>query len=359
MLGLGVGIDYALFILARHRQNLDEGMTVPEAIGQANSSAGLSVLFAGVTVIVAIAGLQVSGVPMMTMMGWASALMVAVVMTGRDDPAARDPRNRRPQGQRRQDPVHQAAPGQRPQLGIGPLGGHVVKHPVRYGVAAARRARPARGSGVLDAARLPRRQQRRCRRRRPARPTTSWPTPTVPGTNGPFQVVLETHGAKDTDAAVARVTKALAADEGVASVEQPVFNEGKDLAMIGVTPTSAPQDDETSATLDRLRTEVLPDAIGDSDIDPMVTGGTAITGGRLESPAGAHAVLPGCCARAVVPDPDARVSLGVGAAEGGCAEPAQRRSRVRRRRRGVPVGLGSQPDRCSRSRSRSCRWHRC
>ncbi len=80
MLGLGVGIDYALFILSRHRQNLDDGMTVPEAIGQANSTAGLSVLFAGVTVIVAIAGLQVSGVPMMTVMGWASALMVLITM---------------------------------------------------------------------------------------------------------------------------------------------------------------------------------------------------------------------------------------------------------------------------------------
>ena len=59
MLGLGVGIDYALFILARHRQNLDSGMPVPVAIGRANATAGLSVLFAGVTVIVAIAGLKV------------------------------------------------------------------------------------------------------------------------------------------------------------------------------------------------------------------------------------------------------------------------------------------------------------
>ena len=77
MIGLGVGIDYALFILARHRQNLESGMPVPEAIGRANATAGLSVLFAGITVVVAIAGLQVSGIPMMTMMGWASALMVA------------------------------------------------------------------------------------------------------------------------------------------------------------------------------------------------------------------------------------------------------------------------------------------
>ena len=50
------------------------------AIGRANATAGLSVLFAGVTVIVAIAGLKVSGIPMMTMMGWASAIMVAVTM---------------------------------------------------------------------------------------------------------------------------------------------------------------------------------------------------------------------------------------------------------------------------------------
>ena len=69
MLGLGVGIDYALFILARHRQNLASGQSVPVAIGRANATAGLSVLFAGVTVIVAIAGLKVSGIPMMAMMG--------------------------------------------------------------------------------------------------------------------------------------------------------------------------------------------------------------------------------------------------------------------------------------------------
>ena len=80
MLGLGVGIDYALFILARHRQHLDEGMPVPEAVGRANATAGLSVLFAGVTVVVAIAGLQVAGIPMLTMMGWGSALMVGIVM---------------------------------------------------------------------------------------------------------------------------------------------------------------------------------------------------------------------------------------------------------------------------------------
>ena len=80
MLGLGVGIDYALFILSRHRHHLASGEEVPVAIGRANATAGLSVLFAGLTVIVAIMGLKVSGVPMMEMMGYGSAIMVAVVM---------------------------------------------------------------------------------------------------------------------------------------------------------------------------------------------------------------------------------------------------------------------------------------
>jgi RND superfamily putative drug exporter len=98
-----------------------------------------------------------------------------------------------------------------------------------------------------------------------------------PGTNGPFQVVLETHDATDSDETVDRVAEALAADKGVASVEQPSFNKGKDIAIIGVTPTSAPQDAETSTTLHRLRDHVLPDAIGDSKVEPMVTGGTAMS----------------------------------------------------------------------------------
>ena len=80
MLGLGVGIDYALFILTRHRQNLATGMPVPQAVGRANSTAGLSVVFAGATVILAIVGVQVSGIPMLAMMGWGVAIMVAVTM---------------------------------------------------------------------------------------------------------------------------------------------------------------------------------------------------------------------------------------------------------------------------------------
>ncbi|WP_332664420.1 MMPL family transporter [Aeromicrobium sp.] len=276
MLGLGVGIDYALFILSRHRQNLDEGMTVPDAIGQANSSAGLSVLFAGITVIVAIAGLQVSGVPMMTVMGWASALMVAITMlaaitllpailgiVGKKVNAAKIP-------------FIKQRPANDPSSGSARWAAKVVEHPVRYGVVAtvilAVLAAPVFSMrlGFTDAS------------NDGSSTTTRKAFDLVadaygPGTNGPFQIVVETNDAADADAAVDRVAEALAADKGVASVEQPTFNEGKDLAMISVTPTSAPQDAETSDTLHRLRDSVLPDAVGDSKVEAMVTGGTAMS----------------------------------------------------------------------------------
>lgn len=276
MLGLGVGIDYALFILSRHRQNLDEGMTVPDAIGQANSSAGLSVLFAGITVIVAIAGLQVSGVPMMTVMGWASALMVAITMlaaitllpailgiVGKKVNAAKIP-------------FIKQRPANDPSSGSARWAAKVVAHPVRYGVVAtvilAVLAAPVFSMrlGFTDAS------------NDGSSTTTRKAFDLVadaygPGTNGPFQIVVETNDAADADAAVDRVAEALAADKGVASVEQPTFNKGKDLAMISVTPTSAPQDAETSDTLHRLRDSVLPDAVGDSKVEAMVTGGTAMS----------------------------------------------------------------------------------
>ena len=123
MLGLGVGIDYALFILARHRQNLADGQSVPVAIGRANATAGLSVLFAGVTVIVAILGLNVAGIPMMSMMGYASAVMVAVDDARCDHAPAGDARHRQAPCQQRQGAVRQASSGVRPGLAVGTMDG--------------------------------------------------------------------------------------------------------------------------------------------------------------------------------------------------------------------------------------------
>lgn len=80
MVGLGVGIDYALFIVTRHRDGLAQGLSVPEAAGRANATAGLSVVFAGGTVLLALAGLQFSGLPDFATMGYATGLVVLVTL---------------------------------------------------------------------------------------------------------------------------------------------------------------------------------------------------------------------------------------------------------------------------------------
>ena len=80
MVGLGVGIDYALFLVTRHREYLARGMTVEESVGRAVATAGQSVVFAGGTVVIAILGLAVAGVPFMTAAGIAISVIVLVMV---------------------------------------------------------------------------------------------------------------------------------------------------------------------------------------------------------------------------------------------------------------------------------------
>ncbi|GAA2787452.1 MMPL family transporter [Saccharopolyspora taberi] len=80
MLGLAVGIDYALFILSRHQQELAGGSTPQEAAARANATAGSAVIFAGLTVVIALFGLGVAGIPFLTTMGVAAAVGVAIAV---------------------------------------------------------------------------------------------------------------------------------------------------------------------------------------------------------------------------------------------------------------------------------------
>ncbi|MCB0969635.1 MAG: MMPL family transporter, partial [Ilumatobacter sp.] len=80
MVGLGAGIDYALFVVTRHREHLDAGMGVVESVGLATATAGRSVVFAGGTVVVSILGLAVAGLPFLTAAGIAISLVVLVMV---------------------------------------------------------------------------------------------------------------------------------------------------------------------------------------------------------------------------------------------------------------------------------------
>lgn len=80
MLGLSCGIDYGLFILFRHRNNLIGGMTPEESAALALGTAGSSVVFAGLTVIIALCGLAVVGIPFLTLMGLCAAAAVLIAL---------------------------------------------------------------------------------------------------------------------------------------------------------------------------------------------------------------------------------------------------------------------------------------
>jgi RND superfamily putative drug exporter len=276
MLGLGVGIDYALFILSRHRQNLDAGMTVPEAVGRANATAGLSVVFAGVTVMLAIVGVQVSGIPMLAMMGWGAAIMVAVTVLAAITllPALLGLAGRRVDSLRipflRRRPAGDLASGSARWVA------RVLRRPVATGAAAA---------VVLAVLAIPVLSMRLGfpdAGNDPSGTTTRQAYDLVadaygPGTNGPFWVVLENRDGAVGAGLAGRVADAAAATPGVADVSPPVFNTDNELAVLVLTPTTSPQDERTSELLSRLRTTTLPGSLGDSGVEAYVTGGTALS----------------------------------------------------------------------------------
>ena len=157
MIGLGVGIDYALLVVTRHREGLRAGMTVADAAGAALATAGVSVVFAGGTVIVALCGLAIAGIPFVTSMGILSgvtvALMVAVTLTLL--PALLGFAGRRDR------PPEQAGPlPASPRRGLGPRGG---SHHPPPGAVPRRRAHPPARPGRTDPGHAP--GNRRCRER--------------------------------------------------------------------------------------------------------------------------------------------------------------------------------------------------
>ncbi len=80
MLGLAVGIDYALFILSRHREQLGEGMGTEESAARAVATSGSAVVFAGMTVFIALIGLGVAGIPFLTTMGVSASIAIAIAV---------------------------------------------------------------------------------------------------------------------------------------------------------------------------------------------------------------------------------------------------------------------------------------
>ncbi|KOG31726.1 MULTISPECIES: MMPL family transporter [Streptomyces] len=285
MVGLGVGIDYALFVLARHREYLARGLDPHEAAGRAVATAGRPVVFAGGTVVVSILGLAVANVPFMTVGGLAVSIVVLIMVVASVTllPAflgAAGPRLARAgrigralqtgkpgRLARRRDPAAGAAHAAGWRRWIG----HVSRHPVPYAVGAAglllTATLPVLGLrvGLPDDGSLP---QSRTERRAYDLVAEGF----GPGTNGPLVIAADPTG---DPGVLDRLVGAVAADPGIASVAPTHVDRATGIATLVVFPTTSPQDKATADTIARLRADVLPTAIGHGPARAHVGGAAA------------------------------------------------------------------------------------
>jgi RND superfamily putative drug exporter len=271
MIGLGVGIDYALFIVTRHRENLRLGMTVEDAAGRAVATSGSAVLFAGVTVVIAICGLAIAGIPAVTVMGLMAgmtvAVMVAIALTllpallgfaGHKIDAIR-------------------LPGMRAGAGIPGReslwhrwGRQVSTHPWRYLTAG------ALVLAVLAGPTLGMRLGMTDNGASPSSMTTRQSYDLLaegfgPGFNGPLLLSVRLGDATVED--LAPLGEAVAADPGVLAVSPPQPNDDASAAVLRVIPTTAPQDEATTDLVHRLRDDVIPQALSGTPGTEVFVGG--------------------------------------------------------------------------------------
>ncbi|MFD3680619.1 MMPL family transporter [Streptomyces sp. NPDC058613] len=276
LVGLGVGIDYALFIVTRHRKGLLRGLPVDEAAESAVATTGRAVVFAGATVCIALLGMLVLRLNFLN--GVAIAASVTVVLTVAASvtllPALLSYIGMRALSRRERRRL--AAEGPRPERTTGfaaRWSAFVERRPKLLGAAA---------TAVMLVLALPTfflHLGTSDQGNNPAGSTTRQAYDLLaqgfgPGTNGPLTVVARLDGAGDRLAA-GRLAEALRTTEGVASAGPAVLNRSGDTAVVSVVPDHAPQSRATSDLVDTLRTDVIPRAAEGSSMRVHVGGVTA------------------------------------------------------------------------------------
>ena len=272
LIGLGVGIDYALFLVSRYRDELHRGRTPHEAIVIAVNTSGRAVTFAGMVVCIALLGMIVLNLEFLTSAAVAASVAVAMTMLasltllpaflgalGRNIDRVRvRPQKKQSTGPSRWDRWAQLV-RRRPLLAVvsGLLIVGIIAAPalsLRLGFADAGTGNPenttrqaydllAKGFGA--------------------------------GSNGPFLVVATLEAESDAKA-LPKLVDALRDADGVASVSTARFDDDRSAALITVVPETGPQDERTSETLGTLRNDVIPPAIEDTGITTFVGGSTAL-----------------------------------------------------------------------------------
>ncbi|MEU6357228.1 MMPL family transporter [Streptomyces sp. NPDC047072] len=274
MLGLACGIDYALFVVSRYREERANGHPEREAAGLAVGTAGSAVVFAGLTVVIALVGLSVVGIPMLTKMGLcaAGAVVVAVLVCLTLVPALIGFWPRAVLSRRYR------LTGRRVQGVLGNRGSRwaefVQRHPF-----------PVRFSAmvILVVLAIPVLSLQLGMPGDEAKPTSTTERRAYddlaagfgPGFNGPLTVVVDAKGADDPKAAVAAIEKKIGATPGVVSVGAPRFNAAGDTAVFTAVPADAPTDKKTEDLVHTIRDERTATVAG-TGATFEVTGTTAL-----------------------------------------------------------------------------------
>lgn len=279
MIGLAVGIDYALFVIARHRSQLATGLGVEESIARAVATAGSAVIFAGVTVIIALCGLVVAGIPFLAVMGYAaaSAVLVAVLVALTAVPAllALAGERLRPKPGSRAHRREAVAEG-RPHATLGARWVRLVtRMPVVTVVISllviAVLAIPARdlALGLSDNG--------------SAEPGSSQretydliSRDFGPGYNAPLFVTADIIDTTDPIGVMDSLGKSLGAYDGVQKVALATPNRTADLGLVVIYPTTEKSDPATASLVEAIRSDSadLEKRFGVEDV--MVTGQTAV-----------------------------------------------------------------------------------
>ncbi|MCP8707717.1 MMPL family transporter [Streptomyces sp. AC04842] len=276
LIGLGVGIDYALFIVTRHRRGLKRGLSVTEAATNAVATTGRAVVFAGATVCIALLGMLILRLNFLNGVAVAASLTVVLTVAASVTllPALLSLIGTRALSRRERRRL--AEHGPEPEMPTGfaaRWSAFVERHPKLLGAVAV---------VVMAVLALPTFSLHLGTSDQGNDPKTSTTRQAYdliadgfgPGVNGPLTLVTEVDGAQDK-LALDNLGSTLRTTEDVASVSPVTYNQGGDTAFLTVVPESSPQSKQTSDLVDRLREDVLPRAESGTSLDVHVGGVTA------------------------------------------------------------------------------------
>ncbi|NBM15966.1 MMPL family transporter [Streptomyces sp. GC420] len=276
LIGLGVGIDYALFIVTRHRTGLKQGLPPEEAAARAVATTGRAVVFAGGTVCVALLGMLILRLSFLNGVAIAASLTVILTVAASISllPALLGFIGTRALSRRERKRLAEHGPQPEPPAGLAARWSHFVqRHPrLLGGIAVAVMALLALPTLSLHLGSSDQGNN-------PSSATTRQAYDLLadgfgPGVNGPLTLVGELDGAADR-LAFEELGDTLRATENVASVGPVSFNGSGDTGIVTLVPETSPQSQDTSDLVERLRADVLPAAESGTSLDVHVGGVTA------------------------------------------------------------------------------------